>query len=345
VSGLRFAAVGAGFWARYQLAAWREVPGAACDALCDRDRARAERLAAALGIPAVYTDPDEMLARERPAFVDVITTEETHAPLVHLALRHRVPVICQKPMAPTRALAKAMVAAARAAAIPFLVHENFRFQPAMRAARRAIDDGRIGQPYRGRIQFVSGFCPFINQPNLKTLERFVLMDLGVHLLDLARFLFGEAETIFCTTQKIHPDIRGEDVATVALRMKNGAAVTCELGLAETPVEREHFPETFLFVEGTRGSLEIAGRSILRITTEAGTESRRIAPPRYAWADPDYEVVHASMVACNANLLAGLRGDAPAETTGEDNLKTLDLAFAAYESAAGGTSIRVDQRED
>ena len=61
-------------------------------------------------------------------------------------------------------------------------------------------------------------------------------------------------------------------------------------------------------------------------------ARRVPPPRYAWADPAYDVVHASIVSCHADLLAALQGVKSAETTAEDNLKTLDLVFAAYESA-------------
>jgi hypothetical protein len=49
-------------------------------------------------------------------------------------------------------------------------------------------------------------------------------------------------------------------------------------------------------------------------------------------DPSYHVVHSSIVPCNANFLQALRGKAAAETTGEDNVKTLRLVFAAYDSA-------------
>ena len=59
------------------------------------------------------------------------------------------------------------------------------------------------------------------------------------------------------------------------------------------------------------------------------------PPQYPWADPAYGVVHASIVPCNTHLLKALRGEGMAETTGEDNLKTLRLVFAAYESAKSG----------
>jgi hypothetical protein len=55
-------------------------------------------------------------------------------------------------------------------------------------------------------------------------------------------------------------------------------------------------------------------------------------------DPAYEVGQVSVVPCNANLLRALRGGGPAETTGEDNLKTLRLVFGSYESAASGRAL-------
>src|SRR5262245_35806951 len=122
MSELRFAALGAGFWARFQLAAWKELPGVRCVALCDPVRAKAESLARQLGIPATYDEPEALLASERVDFLDVITDVGSHGPLVHLAARYGLPVICQKPMAPTLAEAESMVAACRRAGVPFLVH-------------------------------------------------------------------------------------------------------------------------------------------------------------------------------------------------------------------------------
>jgi hypothetical protein len=64
--------------------------------------------------------------------------------------------------------------------------------------------------------------------------------------------------------------------------------------------------------------------------------------RYSWADPEYDVVHASMVPCNASFLHALRtgGYHDAENTGMDNLRTVQLVFAAYESAAAGSTVRI-----
>jgi predicted dehydrogenase len=77
-----------------------------------------------------------------------------------------------------------------------------------------------------------------------------------------------------------------------------------------------------------------------VTTVDGTHARRYPPPRHAWAESTHDVVHSSIVACNANLLQALKGAGPAETTGEDNLKTVRLIFAAYESAASGQAISI-----
>ena len=174
---------------------------------------------------------------------------------------------------------------------------------------------------------------FENQPFLRELDQFILSDMGTHILDVARFLFGEPQSIACRTSRVHADIRGDDVATVMLGIGE-ATVLCSMSYA-SKLEDDRFPETFVLVEGQHGSVELGPDYWLRTTTAGGTHSRRFPPPRYAWADPTYDLVHASIVPCHANLLAALRGQGLAETSGEDNLRTLRLVYAAYESSTTG----------
>jgi len=333
MSNLRFAMLGTGFWSRFQLAAWQELSGVVCVALYNRTRGKAEALATDFGVQAVYDDPEELLRSEQLDFVDIVTDVDTHSRFVQLAAEHRVPVICQKPMAPTLAEAERMVALCEAARVPFFVHENWRWQTPIRQLQRVLAEGLIGRPFRARIDMLSGFPVFANQPFLKELEQFILTDLGSHILDVARFLFGEAHTLYAQTRRVHTDIRGEDVATVLMRMGDDITVLCEMAYAGNALEHDRFPETYAFIEGDRGSVELGPDYWVRVTTDSGTHARRYPPPRYGWADPAYDVVHASIVPCNANLLAGIRGTALAETTGEDNLQTARLVFAAYDSAA------------
>jgi D-apiose dehydrogenase len=334
---LRFAIIGAGFWAGYQLAAWRELPGVECVAVCDVDAAKASAFADLHGVANSYPNASAMLATEPLDFIDIIASVEAHAPLVHLAAQHKVPVICQKPMAPSLNEAREMVAACQQAGVPFFVHENWRWQTPIRAFREVLASGRLGKIIRGRIDYANSFPVFDNQPFLKELEQFILTDIGTHILDVARFLWGEASELYCQTRRIHPDIKGEDVATVMMRMADDVTVTANMSYASR-WEFDRFPETFLYVEGSEGGASLGADFMLRVFTKNGNEERRVPPPHHTWAHPDYALVHASIVDCNRNLLAAMRGEAPTETTAEDNLKTLELVFAAYESAASGKVI-------
>jgi D-apiose dehydrogenase len=337
---IRVGIIGAGFWARYQLAGWRETGLAELVSITSRTRAKAEALAREFGIPNVYSTPQEMMRGAALDVVDVISPPDAHEEHVLLAASHGLPVICQKPMAPSLEVAERMVNACREAGVRYFVHENWRWQHPIRAFKRVLDEGSIGTPFRGRITMISGFPVIRNQPFLGRASRFVLDDMGSHQFDVARFLFGEARTLYCQSGRVHADILGEDVATAMLGMLSGVTVVVALGFAENFLEKDHHPQTYIFVEGDKGSAELGPDYWVRVTTSAGTFSKRNPPPRYPWVDPEYEVTQAGIVPCLVNLLAGLRGDGAAETTGEDNLKTVRLVDAAYTSAETGQAVRI-----
>jgi D-apiose dehydrogenase len=77
-----------------------------------------------------------------------------------------------------------------------------------------------------------------------------------------------------------------------------------------------------------------------LTTQAGTQSISCPPQIYDWVDPAYAVVQSSMVPCLENLTMALHGKGRAETNSKDNLKTLGLVFASYDSAKAGQSIKL-----
>jgi predicted dehydrogenase len=346
MAGKRFALLGTGFWARYQLAGWVEAGGVECVALYNRTKGKAEALAQEFGVPlsSVYDDPEALIASEQLDFIDICTNVETHAPFVALAAKHGLPVVCQKPMAVSLDEARTMVQTCRDAGVPLYINENWRWQYPLRQFRRHLDARAIGQPFRARIHYVNSFPVFDNQPFLKELEQFILTDIGSHILDVARWLFGEAHTLVCQTRRVHPDIKGEDVATCLMQMGGGTdfdgiTVTCEMSYASR-TEIERFPETYVYVEGDRGFLELGPEYTVRETTEAGTTIRRYRPPSYPWANPAYDLIHSSIAACQVNLSAALNGLAAAETTGDDNLKTMELVFGSYESARTGQVLRL-----
>lgn len=335
---VRIAVLGSGFWAQFQLAAWQELAGVEIVAISNRTRSKAEEVAHRFHIPHVYTDPEEMLVTEHPDAVDIITDVDTHQQFVNLAVRHHLPVICQKPMAPNLETAEEMLATSIRERVPFYIHENWRWQTPIRQLKAALETGAIGTPFRAHIQFSSSFPVFENQPFLAELEQFILTDIGSHILDTARFLFGDAQLLYCQTRRVNPTIKGEDVATVMLQ-QGDLTCTCEMSYASR-LEHERFPEAYVLVEGSQGSVELGPDYWIRVTTSSGTQSRRYPPHHYPWADPAYDLVHASIVPCNANILQALQGGPAAETRAEDNIKTVRLVFGAYESARSGQTVRL-----
>ncbi|MEK9665386.1 MAG: Gfo/Idh/MocA family oxidoreductase, partial [Candidatus Nanopelagicales bacterium] len=181
----RYALIGTGFFAQNHLHAWAEMPEVELVAVCDVDE---ERLAAAAaqfgGTP--YADAGELLQNEDVDFIDIATTPPTHRMMVELAAEHGVAALCQKPLAWEMADARAMVDAMKAKNLPFMVHENFRFQYPMRRIKALLDSGAIGRPFFGRMSFRTDFDCYSNQPWLVDSERMIIVDVAVHLFDLAR---------------------------------------------------------------------------------------------------------------------------------------------------------------
>jgi len=330
---LRGAVIGCGYFARNHLHAWQEVDGARIVALADRRIERARELAAVFAIDTVDDDAARLLARGDFDFVDIVTTPESHRGLVEIAASRGVAVICQKPMAPSMDDARAMVDACARSGVSFFVHENFRWQYPMRALHAASRD--IGPLHYARLSFRSGFDIYARQPYLANDERFILCDLGVHLLDLVRFFLGEVERLSCETRRVNPRIRGEDLATLLVRTRGGATAVVELSFASKPVA-EHFPQTLVILEGRDGTAELAPSYRLVTRSPGGVDERDVAPPRRAWATPPGDVIQDSVVATCQHWVDCTRAGVDAETTGADNLRTLELVFGAYESAASGS---------
>ncbi|HEY4337420.1 MAG TPA: Gfo/Idh/MocA family oxidoreductase [Puia sp.] len=336
---LRFAILGCGFWARYQLPAWLELEGVEPVALYNRTLSKAESLGKQYNIPNCYDNVEELLEKEELDFVDIITDVDTHAPLVRLAAEKGLPVICQKPMAPSLSLAQDMLDGCSSRNVPFFIHENFRFQTPIRRLKALLDEGVIGRPFKASVKFCTAFPVFRNQPFLAELDHFILTDIGSHLFDVCRFLFGEASSLYCQSAGINPGIRGEDVANALLTMAGGLHCYVEMSFASI-VERDSFPQTFILIEGEKGSLHLTADYEIRMTTRNGTKAVTAPPVSYPWMDPVYAVVHSSIVDCNRNILQALQGLGPAETTGKDNFETVKLVWAAYQSIKSKAAVNL-----
>ncbi len=329
--------IGTGFFAQNQLHGWQEVDGAEIVAVCDLDESKARAAADTFGVAQVFTDAETMLQTADLDFVDIITTVNSHRPLVELAAKYGKHTICQKPFALDMDDGRAMVQACADAGVQLMVHENFRWQRPLRAVKDHLGD--VGDLFFGRVYWRSGYDVYENQPYLAEDERFIIYDLGIHLLDLARFYLGDVDDIMCTTQRVNPNIKGEDVATILLKMTSGATCVVDCSYASRMAE-EIFPRTSVHLEGANGSVTLDHRHQLVHTVGQDATTETVPPLEYTWSTPPAEPIQDSVVAIQRHWVDVLRGETEPETSGADNLKTLELVFGAYESAKTGLPYKV-----
>jgi predicted dehydrogenase len=331
------ALIGCGFFAVNQMHGWQDLADVEIVAICDRDPERLKIVGDQFGVARRYQSADEMFAAGGFDFVDIATTVGSHRALVELAASHKVPAICQKPFAPTLEDAKAMVAAADKAGIPLMIHENFRWQTPILAVKAVLDSGAIGTPFWGRVSFRSGFDVFSGQPYLAKGKRFIIEDLGIHSLDIARFLFGDASRMTARTRRINPAIAGEDVATMLLDHDNGVTSIVDVSYA-TKLPEEPFPQTLVEIDGSAGTLRLGKDYRLTVHGPDGTAESIVAPNLLPWASRPWHNIQESVALIQKHWIERLALGQEPDTSGRDNLKTFALVEAAYLSAERGETV-------
>ncbi|GLZ00533.1 Gfo/Idh/MocA family oxidoreductase [Actinoplanes sp. NBRC 103695] len=181
---LRLLQVGAGSMGRAWLDAIRANPDVELAGLVDLD---AELARTAAGDPGVVTGDDlaAVLTRARPHAMINVTIPEAHRPTTVEALEAGLPVLCEKPIAPTVEEARAMVEAAERTGRLLMVSQSRRYSPELAAFRRLI--ARIGA-----ISTVN--CQFFKAPHFggfrEEMAEPLLVDMAIHQFDLARLLTG-----------------------------------------------------------------------------------------------------------------------------------------------------------
>lgn len=334
---LRVAVFGTGYWAQFQIAAWQSI-GVDVAAVWNRTREKAERTAERFCIPQVMDAPEEVFEKADFDIADIITDVEAHQPLVSMAARYKKDVVCQKPMAFTLDACERMVEACRKAGVWFAVHENFRYQPQFAPVKEALAAGSLGKPLHAHVQLKSPDRAIIGkQPALAQMDHMALRDMGPHIFDVVRYLFGDVKSVCSRPVVSYSDIGAQDTALSLLETESGLPVFCTLA---------HTFRYKVFVQCEEGSLTLDADNILhedRGGTMNTLDTRTWPKPSYIPQD-DWAVHGGHVFMAIPRCLEALRGrylaGLPAETSGEDNLKTMCAVFAAIRSQDSGAVVNL-----
>jgi 1,5-anhydro-D-fructose reductase (1,5-anhydro-D-mannitol-forming) len=299
-------------------------------AVASASRERAEQLAAAHGAGAVHTAYEELLASGEVDAVYVSSTNEQHAPQAIAAARAGVHVLCEKPLAMSADEARAMIHAAREASVVLATNHHLRQVPTHRTVRALIADGVLGQPLAVRVMHASFIAPEWRGWRLETpaAGAGVVYDLTVHDADLLRFLLGdEVEQVTALASPPLLAVEGvEDAVMSVLRFVGGTLAFCHDAFTTPNAENK------IEIYGSEGALQIAGGMYGHGGCEAWLvrgEQRELVARREA---PNlYESVA-------RELAAAVAGDGAPSSSGEDGLRSLQVAEAVRESLRAGRAV-------
>ena len=323
--------IGAGYFAQFQAEAWKRLGGQLL-AVADLAPGKAKSFATKQGIARAYESLEAMLDTEKPDFVDIATRPDAHLPLTKLAAQRRIHVICQKPMAPTMADCIAMCEVCEKSGVRLLIHENWRWQPWYREAKRIIDAGTLGSlrnlSFDWRAGDGTGPEPYTVQPYFRQMPRLLIYEALVHILDTFRFLAGELHVSECETRRVNPVVAGEDWAEIRVAFDSGACGFIHGDRHTGPVPPPVAMGSML-VEGARATLRIASDGYLFLNEE----KLPFTPPTIGYKGD-------SVLATQQHLLDSLRTGRPSESDGREYLKTVALVEDCYRLAPPLTSSRL-----
>lgn len=283
---------------------------------------------------SVYRDYREMLERESLDAVLVATPHHLHAGPVLLAAQRGVHVLLEKPMATTLADCERMVDACAAAGVTFMVAENERYKANIRAAGKLVHAGDLGElrairsEMHGRGDRRHEPHHWIHDPTQA--GGGIVLALAIHRLDVMRWLAGEVQVVsacFDVATAL------EKVASVQLRFASGAIG--HFLAAEVPAPP---PKSGgLVIMGSRGTIGV-------MLPGSGYHG----PPRLFLPDHDEPITLPmdatgleSEDAFDAELLhfaSCVRSGLHPHTSGRDNLQTMRMVFAIYQSARTGQAV-------
>ena len=337
---LRVAIVGAGYFSQFHYEAWRRCPEVELVGLAERDPERGRAMAERFGVLAVCASIQALLEETRPDLVDIITPPETHEAMIAAAAAHGVPMVCQKPLAPSLAEARALVEMAEAAGVPLIVHENFRFQPWYRHAKALLEAGRLGTPHgiAFRLRPGDGQGPeayLDRQPYFQKMARFLIHETGIHFIDTFRYLLGEVTAVTARLRRLNPAIAGEDAGQVVFEFEGGAT-----GLFDGNRLNDHQAENCrltmgeMHLEGSGGVLRLDGDGGLWLKPHGAPE--RAEP--YDWENCGF--AGDSVYLLTRHILDHLTEGAPLANSGRDYLRNIEIEDAIYRSSETGRRIEI-----
>lgn len=343
VRKFKIGCIGAGMiMAECHLAAYAEA-GFDVVAIASRTKSRAEDVAKRWSIPVVHDTPEALIADPDVEIVDIAYPPDQQPALIRAALAapNVKAILAQKPLALTLEEAVALRDEAASAGKILSVNQNMRFDQSMQVLKQLLDQGALGEPVFSQINMNA--IPHW-QGFLEDYDRLTLANMSVHHLDALRFLFGDvAEVTSVTRQDPRTAFAHKDgIVATTLRFASGVLALSLEDVWAGPREEGFADDQVITwrVEGTKG---VAKGSIGWPTGAPSTLSYASASHSGGkWVTPEWDTMwfpHAFIGVMEQLQYALDSGTEPALNVA-DNVRTMALVEAAYQSIEHGKTVRM-----
>ena len=320
---LRLAVVGCGSISPRHLAGWRRIPEVEIVALCDPDLARATARQQEFAPRAlIFHAIDALLAEQPVDIVDIITPPHTHADLCRAAEAASAHFLVQKPLCSTLEEARGLVAELAGYERVCGVHENHRYRPWFKTICDKARVGALGTIRSLRLAQHDPYPP--PEPFKRDSPHGVLLEYGVHLIDMARALLGEPHRVSASLHHVNPEVRGDSLAIVTLQFDDATAVI------DISWKASGLHQGEALVIGDAGEAWYEGRMTrgnsarLRIVERGAVTVDEIRSPTDDYAEAFYLL--------QREFVDGILSGRPFTQSVQSNLRTLAVTFAAYDAA-------------
>lgn len=331
---MRMALVGAGRIGRMHAGLLAATPGIDELIVADVDAERSEAVAAEVGATAARLDE----AFERAEAVVIAAASAAHAELIRAGLRQRLPIFCEKPLAPKLRDSQALVAEIEAAGTPFQLGFQRRFDAAYQEAHRLVASGELGRLYAMRL---AGHDPQPPHESYIPQSGGIFRDFSVHDFDVVRYLTGrEVDEVYADGGVLGFEVFARygdvDTAVATLRLDDGTLAVLTVARHD-PLGYDIRTELF----GSRDSVSVGLGSHTPMRSLEPGEAPPAGPAWQAFQDRFTDAYRAELAAFVR--LAG--GEGPSACTARDGLEALRVAVAATRSLHEHRPVRVAEVTD
>jgi predicted dehydrogenase len=347
----RIAVAGAGYIGVQHIGVAQRSPTCMLSAVIDPSPAAAD-IAEKAGVP-LYRSLDELFEKDRPDGVVLATPNRLHVEHALTCMQAGVPMLLEKPIAPTVEEAEALVNKADESNAKILIGHHRAHSPIMARAKELIDEGRLGKlvAVMGSAVFFKPDRYFVDAPWRKEPGAGPILLNMIHEVHSLRMLCGDIVAVQAFSSHATREFRVEDTVAINLRFASGALGTFMLSdtaasarsWEQTSQENEAYPsysdEDCYIIAGTFGSLSIP---TMRMKTYAKAEDRSWWKPFDAGVadvsrdDPlKHQMEHFGRV---------VRGEAEPIVSTRDGLQNLRITEAIVEAAKTGSIVDTTQSD-